>query len=84
MKDKKYVEFPLPEGFSLPDGAKEGDEVEVLARVIVKEGGENMCLVSVDGSVVDKKKESTEDEVMEEAPAPEDAMFAEMIAADMK
>lgn len=56
------VDFPIPQGFTLPDGVKEGETFEFMAEGYIK--GDMMCLTSVEGNPVGENKE-------EAAPADE-------------
>jgi len=44
----KEIRFSLPEGFSVPEGHGEGDEIEVLATIKLEAGGK-ACLYEIDG-----------------------------------
>jgi hypothetical protein len=46
-----YPEFPLPEGFTPPEGTQTGTPFQALGTFRVKSDG-SMCLLAVDGSPV--------------------------------
>lgn len=56
------VDFPIPQGFTLPDGVKEGETFEFMAEGYIK--GDMMCLTSVEGNPVgENKQEAPKDEM---------------------
>lgn len=57
-KDSAYVEFPLPEGFVLPEGVEEDEDFNSVCTLRVKPGGQVMCLKSVEGVEVTPSTES--------------------------
>jgi len=46
-----YPEFPIPDGFTLPEGTKTGEPFQALGTFRVKSTG-SMCLLAVDDSPV--------------------------------
>lgn len=55
MEEEQYHEFPLPEGFTMPEGASNDQEFDILSTVKVKPDGKTMCLTKVAGIPVPKK-----------------------------
>lgn len=45
--DGEYLDFPKPAGLELPEGTKDGSEVDMLASFAVK--GSDLCLKAVEG-----------------------------------
>jgi hypothetical protein len=43
----EYLDFPMPKGLELPEGSKDGSEVDMLATFSVK--GDKLCLTAVEG-----------------------------------
>lgn len=58
-----YLDFPIPAGLELPEGSKEGGEVDMLATFQIK--GSNLCLTAVEGIPI-------EDVAQEGSPEPTD------------
>lgn len=56
----KEIRFMLPEGFSVPEGHGEGDEIEVLATLRLESGGK-ACLKEVDGHALPGYEDESED-----------------------
>lgn len=55
-------EFTLPPSYTPPDNAQLGEDVSVLCKMRIKDGGK-ACLVSVDGAKFDK--------AIDQSPKPE-------------
>lgn len=56
------IEFPIPEGFTPPEGVKEGEDFEFMATGRLS--GNNLVITAVEGQTVgveEKKPEPTED-----------------------
>jgi hypothetical protein len=60
------MKLPAPEGFSLPDGAKEGEEFDAVGTFVLSEG--SLTLKAVDGMSLPADPDE-EDEEMEEGDA---------------
>ena len=71
------IMIPIPEGFEIPQGKKDGDEIEILAKV--KKMGGKLEVCELNGiKVSDAEEEATEEEVDEDEVADkESAMMAE-------
>lgn len=50
--------FPIPEGLQLPEGSRDGSDVDLLASFHIE--GSNLCLVAVEGIPVKKEAEPQE------------------------
>lgn len=77
------IKFPMPEGFTLPEGGEEGT-FEVLATLEV-EGDGQLCLKAIDGVPVgdyEKEKEPEEAEYAE-ATNPDTGDFQKAVAMGM-
>jgi hypothetical protein len=77
------IKFPMPEGFTLPEGGEEGT-FEVLATLEV-EGDGQLCLKAIDGIPVgdyEKEKEPEEAEYAE-ATDPDTGDFQKAVAMGM-
>lgn len=77
------LKFPMPEGFTLPEGGEEGT-FEVLATLEV-EGDGQLCLKAIDGIPVgdyEKEKEPEEAEYAE-ATNPDTGDFQKAVAMGM-
>jgi hypothetical protein len=61
-EEENAIDFPVPEGFEVPTGVKQGDEFTVLASLKMDEDGD-LQLTKIDGIPV--KGESEEDEEKE-------------------
>lgn len=71
------IMIPIPEGFEIPQGKKDGDEIEILAKV--KKMGGKLEVCELNGiKVSDAEEEAMEEEVDEDEVADkESAMMAE-------
>ena len=65
-----YIEFPVPAGFTPPEGVKEGNPFDFMASGYFK--GKTMYLTAVEGTPV--AAEEKEEEGGEEEEAPEMGM----------
>lgn len=79
------LKFPMPEGFTLPEGADKGT-FEALATLEVD--GESLVLAAIDGLPVggegDESKETDEDdEAYAEATNPDTGDFQKAVAMGM-
>lgn len=54
-----YIEFPVPKGFTPPEGVKEGQSFDFMASGYFK--GPNMYLTSVEGTAVAAAEEAEEE-----------------------
>jgi hypothetical protein len=54
-----YIEFPVPKGFTPPEGVKEGDTFDFMASGYFK--GPNMYLTAVEGTAVAAAEEAEEE-----------------------
>jgi hypothetical protein len=61
------LKFPMPEGFTLPEGGDKG-AFEVLATLEVEDDGQ-LCLKAIDGIPVGEYSEESEPEEAEYAEA---------------
>ena len=78
------VEFPIPQGFTLPDGVKEGEAFEFMAEGYIK--GDMFCLTSVEGNAVGENKEEAapKDEMAQnENPEAQEGNFVDTIETGM-
>lgn len=78
------VEFPIPQGFTLPDGVKEGETFEFMAEGYIK--GDMFCLSSVEGNPIGEKKEEAapKDEMASnENPQAQEGDFVDSIETGM-
>lgn len=77
------VEFPIPQGFTLPDGVKEGETFEFMAEGYIK--GDMLCLSSVEGNPVGEKKEEAPMDEMDsnENPQAQEGNFVDSIETGM-
>lgn len=55
-----YIEFPVPKGFTPPEGVKEGQAFDFMASGYFK--GPNMYLTAVEGTAVAAAEEKEEEE----------------------
>jgi len=79
------IKFPMPEGYTLPEGADKGT-FEALATLEVD--GDNLVLTAIDGLPVggegDESKEMDEaDEAYAEATNPDTGDFQKAVAMGM-
>lgn len=76
------IKFPMPEGYTLPEGADKG-AFEALATLEVD--GEMLVLTAIDGMPVggDESKEVEEDESYSEATDPDTGDFQKAMAMGM-
>jgi hypothetical protein len=77
------IKFPMPEGFTLPEGADKGS-FEALATLEVD--GEMLVLAAIDGLPVGEggeAEESEEDEAYAEATNPDTGDFQKAMAMGM-
>lgn len=56
----EYIEFPVPQGFTPPEGVKEGQPFDFMASGYFK--GKSMYLTSVEGTPVAEAEEAEEEE----------------------
>ena len=80
------IKFPMPEGYTLPEGADKGT-FEALATLEVD--GDNLVLTAIDGLPVggegDESKEmGEEDEAYAEATDPDTGDFQKAMAMGME
>jgi hypothetical protein len=69
----KNISFPVPKGFTPPEGVAEGDSFDFMASGYFK--GPKMYLTSVEGvEISPAKKAEVEVEVEEETSSPEMGM----------
>lgn len=61
--------FPIPDGLQLPEGSRDGSDVDLVARFHIE--GSNLCLVAVEGIPVKKEAKAEE-------PSFEDAVEQEL------
>lgn len=54
-----YIEFPVPQGFTPPEGVKEGQAFDFMASGYFK--GPNMYLTAVEGTAVSAAEEAEEE-----------------------
>lgn len=54
-----YIEFPVPKGFTPPEGVKEGNTFDFMASGYFK--GPNMYLTAVEGAAVSAAEEAEEE-----------------------
>jgi hypothetical protein len=54
-----YIEFPVPQGFTPPEGVKEGQAFDFMASGYFK--GKTMYLTSVEGAPVAEAEEAEEE-----------------------
>lgn len=67
------ISFPVPAGFTPPEGVKEGQSFDFMASGYFK--GKTMYLTAVEGSEISSgKKSKSEDETETEAPEQEMGM----------
>lgn len=71
------IRIPIPDGFKMPQGKKDGDDIEILAKV--KKMGNELEVCELNGiKVSNAKEEVMEEEVdADEAADKESAMMAE-------
>lgn len=78
------IKFPMPEGFTLPEGGDKGT-FEALATLEVD--GEMLVLTAIDGLPVggegDESKETSEEESYAEATNPDTGDFQKAVAMGM-
>jgi hypothetical protein len=78
------IKFPMPEGFTLPEGADKGT-FEALATLEVD--GDNLVLTAIDGLPVgegdDSKETEEEDESYSEATDPDTGDFQKAVMMGM-
>jgi hypothetical protein len=79
------IKFPMPEGFTLPEGGDKGS-FEALATLEVD--GEMLVLTAIDGMPVggegdESKETSEEDESYSEATNPDTGDFQKAVAMGM-
>ena len=78
------IKFPMPEGYTLPEGADKGT-FEALATLEVD--GESLVLTAIDGLPVGgegESKETDEDEAYAEATNPDTGDFQKAVAMGME
>ena len=76
------VDFPIPQGFTLPDGVKEGETFEFMAEGYIK--GDMFCLVSVEGHPVgDEEAEPKDKMTSNETPQAQQGSFVDSIETGM-
>jgi hypothetical protein len=77
------VDFSIPQGFTLPDGVKEGETFEFMAEGYIK--GDMMCLTSVEGSPIGENKEAAPKDEMasNEKPQAQQGNFVDSIETGM-
>jgi hypothetical protein len=78
------IKFPMPEGFTLPEGGDKG-AFEVLATLEV-EGDGQLCLVAIDGIPVGESSEKEmepEESEYAEATDPNTGDFQKAVAMGM-
>jgi hypothetical protein len=77
------VEFPIPQGFTLPDGVKEGETFEFMAEGYIE--GDMLYVSSVEGNPVgEKKEEAPMDEMASnENPQAQEGDFVDSIETGM-
>jgi hypothetical protein len=76
-----YLKFPMPEGFTPPEGAEKGT-FEALATLEMEEGG-TLCLVAIDGIPLgseESEEPAPEGDEYEEATAPDTGDFEKAMA----
>ena len=77
-----YLKFPMPEGFTPPEGAEKGT-FESLATLEMEDGG-TLCLVAIDGIPLDSsEEEAPKEDEYEEATAPDTGDFEKAMAMGM-
>jgi hypothetical protein len=64
-----YPEFPVPDGFTPPEGTQTGEPFQALGTFRVKSDG-SMCLLAVDGSPVSSGEGGASEQPPEAATAP--------------
>ena len=71
------IMIPIPDGFEIPQGKKDGDEIEILAKV--KKMGGKLEVCELNGIKVSNAEEETMEEEVDadEAADKESAMMAE-------
>lgn len=70
------IRIPIPEGFEIPQGKKDGDDIEIIAKV--KKFGNQLEVHELNGIKVSDASEQVEEEVdADEAADKESAMMAE-------
>ena len=79
--DKKRVEFPIPKGFTLPEGTGRGDEFDAVCTFRVKENGD-ICLTrlgdtTMPGYEKDKGHKPTYSGIVEQMQAAREPMMEE-------
>lgn len=74
-KNMKLATFPVPKGFTPPEGVVEGDTFEAMATF--KHGGKTLDLVSIEGAEAEAPEKETESENTSKAPA--EAGFVEAV-----
>jgi hypothetical protein len=77
------VKFPMPEGYTLPEGADKGT-FEALATLEVD--GDSLVLTAIDGLPVggeDETEETEEDESYSEATDPDTGDFQKAVMMGM-
>lgn len=74
-KNMKIATFPVPKGFTPPEGVVEGDTFEAMATF--KHGGKTLDLVSIEGAEAEMPEKEMESETPSKAPA--EAGFAEAV-----
>lgn len=55
------LDFPIPEGLQLPEGAEPGGKVEMVATFEIYEDGKTLCLKQVEGMPVEGSSSSSEE-----------------------
>jgi hypothetical protein len=77
------ITFPMPEGYTLPEGADKGT-FEALATLEVTEDG-GLSLVAIDGLSVSESEEETseDDESYSEATDPDTGDFQKAVMMGM-
>ena len=74
------IKFPMPEGYTLPEGADKG-AFEALATLEVE--GDMLVLTAIDGMPVGGEGEEEEDESYAEATNPDTGDFQKAVAMGM-
>lgn len=76
-KNMKIATFPVPKGFTPPEGVVEGDTFEAMATF--KHGGKTLDLVSIEGAETEAPEKEMESESETPSKAPAEAGFAEAV-----
>jgi len=76
--------FPIPQGFTLPDGVKEGETFEFMAEGFIK--GNMFRLSSVEGNAIGENNEEAapkEEMAPNENPEAQEGNFVDTIETGM-